>query len=100
MTERATTIPPKIKNQIGIYTRAAFNRGPYDTNGGQADMATLTQMGLVVTGSYPNVSEVRRYDASCDTWESVPVCSRIVRTGPKVITIFEPTTEIPKNPTR
>lgn len=90
MPERVTAIPPRIRDQIGMHARQAYNRGPYETNGGHADMATLMQMGLVVTGSYPDVKEVIRYDAGNDTWKPVPVCSRTVRMGRNVVTIFEP----------
>lgn len=95
MTERTIALPPKIRKQVGAYTRLTLQRGPYETDENRNDMTTLMQMGLVVEGRYPNVNEVKRYDAGSDTWESIPVCSRTVRMGKNDITIFEPVTESP-----
>lgn len=66
-------------------------------DGSKPTLMELRQMGLVVTGYYPDVNEVRRCDPDTDTWETIPVKPRTIGA---LITIFEPATEIPKEPTR
>lgn len=62
------------------------------TDGSKPTIAELKQMGLVVSGHYPDVSEVKRYDPGTDAWTTIPVNARTIGAS---ITVFEPVTEGP-----
>ncbi|MBI3092637.1 MAG: hypothetical protein HYZ02_00150 [Candidatus Levybacteria bacterium] len=97
MTERATTTPPRMADAIGRHTRIALTRGPYESNGGSGDLTSLEQRGLVVTGNYSGVHEVKKYDPTTETWETIPVQPKtLFMPGRRVVTVFEPVTESPK----